>query len=226
MSKTYNHEIGFETLQEEWKVQCKRTPRGVTLAKGGGNIYALNDSNNTSNLIYVGEKTLIGTTVKTGSRIARPSIPPKCPDLMSRLDIKKPLLPNIRPTTKNHDRIRSFYSSSATKALARWDAPTTETHALRHLANINGIQAGIPQEVRAQSMGHTVQMNEQVYKKRQSTQTTIDLLLNSNSNAIDLVTALTEAKKLVLDNPEDRKIIARLLSIIYQKDSETMDTLL
>ena len=195
------------------------TPDGVPIP-------ALSNLSNNKNLIYVGSKTNIGTTVKTGSRLARPNIRPKYPNLLEMLDIKNPMMPECKPKTKNTDRIRSFYSSTATKILARWNAPTTQTHAFRHLANINGIQAGIPQEVRAQSMGHTVQMNESVYKKRQSTQTTIDLLLNSNSNAIDFVTALAEAKKLVAENESDKQVIARLLSIIYHKDSKTINKLL
>ena len=189
-------------------------------------IPALIKSDDTSSLIYIGEKTLLGTTVKTGSRIARPQIPPKYPNLIEMLDIKNVLVPENKPKTKNTDRIRSFYSSTATQKLARWNAPTTQTHALRHLANINGIQAGIPQEVRAQSLGHTVQMNESVYKKRQGTQTTIDLLLNSNQNAIDFVTALAEAKKLVKDNESDKLVIAKLLSIIYQKRQDELIELL
>jgi hypothetical protein len=44
--------------------------------KDGVPIPALNDPSNTKNLIFIGEKTNLGTTVKTGSRIARPNIPP------------------------------------------------------------------------------------------------------------------------------------------------------
>jgi vesicle coat complex subunit len=75
-------------------------------------------------------------------------------------------------------------------------------------------------------MGHTPAMNDSVYKKRQSTQTTIDLLLNSNSQAIDFVTALAEAKKLVEENENDKEVITRLLSIIYQKDTKAISDLL
>ncbi|MGL4879779.1 MAG: hypothetical protein ACRC8K_01770 [Waterburya sp.] len=39
MSKDYNFEIGYETLQKDWEIQIKRTPKGVTLVKGGNNIY-------------------------------------------------------------------------------------------------------------------------------------------------------------------------------------------
>lgn len=189
-------------------------------------IPALNDSSNTGNLIYLGEKTSLETTIKTGSRIARPQIPPQYPDLIERLDIKCPLLPSINPKGLNPINLRKIHCRIARQRLINWNAPFTQTHALRHLANINGIQAGIPQEVRAQSLGHTVQMNESVYKKRQSTQTTIDLLLNSNQNAIDFVTALAEAKKLVNTHPEHKDIIAQLLSIIYQKNTNEIYRLL
>jgi len=88
------------------------------------------------------------------------------------------------------------------------------------------MQAGIPLEVRAQSLGHTPAMNDSVYKKRQHTQTTIDLLLNSNSQAIDFVTALNEAKGLVKDGRIDKEGCALLMAKIYQKDSSEIIKLL
>ena len=139
----------------------------------GKTIPALIKPDNTSNLIYVGDETLLGTTVKTGSRIARPQVPPTHPNLLETLEIKNPFIPTNAPTSSNPLRTNKFYTRMARQRLISWGAPTTQTHALRHLANINGIQAGIPQEVRAQSLGHTVQMNESVYKKRQGTQTTL-----------------------------------------------------
>ena len=194
--------------------------------KDGVLIPALNDLNNTDNILVLQGKTLIDTTTKTGYRLARPIIPPKYPNLLEILDIKKPLIPNNKPRSKSADTIRKFYCNKATEQLRRWNAPTTETHAFRHLANVNGMQAGIPLEVRAQSMGHTPAMNDSTYKKRQSTQTTIDLLLNSNSNAIDFVTALAETKKLVTKEEVDRDSVIRLLSIIYQKDIKALDELI
>ena len=196
------------------------------MTKDGESIAALNDSDNTSNLLYIGDKTNLGTTVKTGYRIARPLIPPKYPDLLERLEIKTPLLPVNKPNNSCSDSIRRFHAATARKMLNKWDAPFTQTHALRHLANINGMQAGIPLEIRAQSMGHTPAMNDSVYKKRQSTQTTIDLLLNSNTQAIDFVTALTEAKKLVREDESNKEVIARLMSIIYQKNEKEINGLL
>ena len=75
-------------------------------------------------------------------------------------------------------------------------------------------------------MGHTVQMNESVYKKRQSTQTTIDLLLNSNQNAIDFVTALSRTKILIQAHPDKKDFAAEMLSIVYQKNKTEILNLL
>ena len=194
--------------------------------KDGTLIPALNDPNNTSNLIYIGDKTIIGTTVKTGSRIARPQIPPRYPNLMEEFDIKTPLIPTCRPRSRNPKTLVKFLSKEARTRLVRWKAPFTQTHADRNLGNVNGMQAGIPQEIRSMSMGHTVQSNEHNYKNRIGTKTKIDLLLNSNQNAIDFVTALAEAKKLAKDNESDKPVIAKLLSIIYQKRQDEIIELL
>ena len=196
------------------------------VTKDGVTIPALNDPSNTSNLIYIGDKTILGTTVKTGSRIARPQVPPKYPSLLEILDIKNVLLPNDRPTSKKNSTVTYFFPNTARKRLLKWNAPFTQTHADRHLGNLNGMQAGIPLEIRAQSMGHTPAMNDSGYKKRVGTKTKIDLLLNSNTNAIDFVTALTEIKRLVTKNEVDRDSAVRLLSIVYQKDVKAIDELL
>jgi len=196
------------------------------ITKDGEPIPALNDPNNTMNLIYIGEKTAIDTTVKTGARLARPQVPPKYPDLLKRLDIKNPLLPTNKPQSRKPKTLINFYNKSARAKLIKWNAPFTQTHADRNLGNINGMQAGIPQEIRAMSMGHTPAMNDSGYKKRIGTKTKIDLLLNSNTSAIDFVTALGEAKKLVKENKNNKRIIAQLLSVIYQKNEKEIFELL
>ena len=189
-------------------------------------IPALNNPDNVKNILVIGDETIIGTTTKTGYRLARPQIPPSYPNLIEELEIKSPVVPTNRPRSKNPKTIRRFFCKAARDKLYKWNAPFTQTHADRHLANVNGMQAGIPLEIRAQSMGHTPVTNDRGYKKRQSTQTTIDLLLNSNQNAIDFVTALAEAKKLVKDNESDKQVIAKLLSIIYQKRQDEIIELL
>lgn len=129
-------------------------------------------------LLVIGELTALGTTTKTNYRLSRPFVPPSHPDLIETLDIKKPLLPGNKPRSSDPVRIVRFYGDTARYRLQRWKCPTTQTHAFRHLANHNGIMAGIPKEIRALSMGHTPEMNESSYKRRRRTQTTIDLLLH------------------------------------------------
>ena len=142
------------------------------------------------------------------------------------MKIKIPLLPQNAPNSNNSSTIRKFYVRKARYNLKAWKAPVTQTHAFRHLANVNGVQAGIPLEVRAQSLGHSATMNDSVYKKRQSTQTTIDLLLNSNTQGIDFVAALNEAKQLSKDHPDSKQVIAILIAKIYQKDKDEITKLL
>ncbi|GAB4535879.1 MAG: hypothetical protein Tsb0014_23200 [Pleurocapsa sp.] len=209
-----NEVFAIQNLHEPFK-----TKDGVTIP-------ALSDKDNKDNLIVIGAYTNIGTTTKTNYRLARPNIPPKYPDLLERLEIKTPLVPENKPESKQPKKIADFFCKTGREKLINWNAPFTQTHADRHLANINGMQAGIPLEVRAQSFGHTPAMNDSTYKKRQGTQTTIDLLLNSNTQAIDFVTALNEAKTLVKDNPDSKQVIALLIAKIYQKDSSEVIKLL
>ncbi len=195
------------------------------VTKDGTVIPALTDKTS-SRVIVIGSETELGTTTKTGYRLARPLIPPSCPDLIERLEITEVMLPKNRPVSKNPDVIRKFYSNTAIRQLIRWEAPFTGTHALRHLANLHGMQAGISLEVRSQSLGHTPQMNESVYKKRQHTQETLKILLQSEKQAIDFVSALNTAKELVQDYPDSKKPLAKLLAAIYQQDSREISTLL
>ena len=102
---------------------------------------------NTSNLIVISGLTSIQTTTKTGYRIARPIIPPKYPNLIEELKIKLPLLPTNQPRGESEKAKVNFYNKCGYDRLSRWNAPTTQTHAFRHLANINGIQAGIPKRL-------------------------------------------------------------------------------
>jgi hypothetical protein len=194
--------------------------------KDGVVIPALNDPKNTSNLIYIGKLTNLNTKVKTGDRLARPQIPPRYPDLMEKLEIKTPLVPQGRTKSSKPETLVKFHAKEARSRLVKWDAPFTQTHADRNLGNINGMQAGIPLEIRAMSLGHTPAQNDSNYKNRIGTKTKIDLLLNSNTQAIDFVTALGEAKKLVRENESDKEIISRLLSIIYQKNEKEISKLL
>jgi hypothetical protein len=86
-------------------------------------IPALNDPSNIDNAIVVGSETAIGTSTKTGYRLARPIIPPTHPNLMDILKIKIPLLPVNKPKGTNKDRITRFYADTARYRLIRWNAP-------------------------------------------------------------------------------------------------------
>ena len=190
-------------------------------------IPAYNDPNNEGNIIYIGKQTILGTTVKTGDRFSRLIVPPSYPDLTEKLDTLNPKLPDNRPKNDSEPTtLASFFGQSARRYLVKWNAPFTQTHADRHLANLLGMQAGIKQEVRSQSLGHTPQSNQNSYKSAQSIQTQLDVLRYSNQDAIDFVAALNIAKKLVKRYPGSYQPIAELLAQIYGKNEDDVMNLL
>ena len=193
----------------------------------GIDIPAYNDPNNKGNIIYIGKTTVLGTTVKTGDRFSRLIIPPSCPNLTEILDTLNPKLPSNRPKKDSKpNTITGFFGKMARSYLALWNAPFTQTHADRHLCNLLGMQAGIKQEVRSQSLGHTPQSNQNSYKSAQSIQTQLDVLRYSNQDAIDFLAALNEAGKLVKRYPSSYQPIAELLAKIYGKDEDNVMNLL
>ena len=190
-------------------------------------IPAYNDPSNEGNIIYIGKETILGTTVKTGDRFSRLIVPPSYPNLTEKLDTLIPKLPENRPKKNSKpDTIASFFHNIARKQLIAWNAPFTQTHADRHLANLLGMQAGIKQEIRAQSLGHTPLSNEASYKSAQSIQTQLDVLRYSNQDAIDFVAALNIAKKLVKQYANSYQPIAELLARIYGKNEDDVMNLL
>ena len=196
--------------------------------KGKSIVHAYNDRvNNPHRLIYLGKETNIGTTIKTGERLARPMIPPKYPNLYFDWDLQNPKLPTNKPRDgSNHKSIRGFHCRIARENLVNWNAPFTQTHADRHLGNLLGVQAGIPVEIRAQSMGHSVIMNDSTYKKRQGIQTQIDVLTESNKQAIKFTSGLLEAKQIIKKYPSSEVAIVELVSKIYQKSEHEIEELL
>ena len=178
--------------------------------KDGIIIPPLNEPENKHMIAVVGDKTLLDTTTKTGYRLCVPMLPPTHPDLIKYLEIKSGDLPDIGTLSKNPKTISGLYSDRAQIVLRRWDKGFTQTHALRHLANLNGQMAGMSQETRAKNLGHSIQMNEGTYKKRANTETTINLLTQSTKAAIPLSSAIEVLKQLGGDAKN-----VKLLAAIY-----------
>jgi hypothetical protein len=70
------------------------------------------------------------------------------------------------------------------------------------------MMAGIPLEKRAMSLGHSPTMNDTVYKKRQTTKTTLDLLTQSSNQAIPLQSAVAMAQQLGCIDDKSVKLLA------------------
>lgn len=164
--------------------------------KDGVIIPPLTEPNNKKMIAVVGDKTLLETTTKTGYRLSVPMLAPTHPDLIERLEIKSGKPPEIHLLSNNSETISRAYAKRAREVLVGWSKNLSQTHALRHLANLNGQMAGMSQETRAKSLGHSAQINENVYKRRASSSTTIDLLTHSTKEAIHLNGAIEVLKKM------------------------------
>ncbi len=192
--------------------------------KDGVTIPALQNPNNKDMVAVVGSETILGTTTKTGYRLAVPLIPPTYHDLIEKLEIKSGELPVFNLNSQNPNSIRAYISQRAYRVLTRWtkNSKFTQTHALRHLANLNGMMAGIPLEKRAMSLGHSAAMNDTVYKKRQTTKTTLDLLTQSTNQAIPLQSAVVIAQQLGCTDYKSIKLLAAIYNVSEDEISNTM----
>jgi hypothetical protein len=163
--------------------------------KDGVTIPALSDPMNTKMIAVVGDKTALNTTTKTGYRLTIPLWPPTHPSLIEQLEIKSAQLPEINLVSTNpNTRVWKYNKSARDRLESR--SKFTQTHALRHLSNLNGMMGGVSLETRAMSLGHSPTMNDTVYKKRQTTNTTIDLLTKSDNQAIPLNSAIKVLKQI------------------------------
>jgi len=189
--------------------------------KDGITIPPLNEPANKKMIAVVGEKTLLDTTTKTGYRLCVPMLPPTHFDLIERLEIKLGKLPEVRLLSSRPETVSKVYAKRGRDVLVGWNKGFTQTHALRHLANLSGQMAGMSQETRAKSLGHSTQMNEGTYKKRANTQTTIDLLTQSTTEAIPLGSAIGVLKQL----GSDEKSIKLLAAIYGIMSDEVMELL-
>lgn len=186
-----------QNLITEWKSEDVTIP-------------AINDPNNENLLLVIGDFTYFGTSTKTGSRICRPMITDKM--LLNELDLRTAQLPEYHCSSSKPDVIARGFSDRLIAFLKKFKAPITQAYALRHLANQLGEKYGIPREIRARALGHSMKVNDTVYKSRKNFQTEIDLLLNHNKHAIDYNLAIEQIRN---SGIKMEPTIKKVLKIIY-----------
>jgi hypothetical protein len=180
--------------------------------KDGVTIPALRDADNERMIAVVGEVTTAGTTTKTGYRLAAPMLPPSHPNLINELNIKGGSPPVLNINTQDPGEIRRRYAHNAGMMLKKWGAPITQTHALRHLANQNGKQAGISAEDRAANLGHSVTMNSNTYLKREATNTRLAAIDAQNTRMMPLDGAIAVLKR-VGATPEAIALVSEIYGV-------------
>jgi integrase len=181
--------------------------------KDGVTIPAINNPDNKNLLLVLGDTTYFGTTIKTGSRVCKPM----CLDrkLLERLNIQKPKLPEYKPDTDSTPKtISEGFAKQFRNRLQDWKCPVTQAYAFRHLSNQLGEKYGIPQEIRARSLGHSVAVNESTYKKRSNFQTSVDLLTNHSKQPLSLDMAIQQLETVGFDL--DDPSVKAILKVIYQ----------
>ena len=190
-------------------------------------IYPYNDTeHNPHRIIYVDDKTIIDTTTKTGYRPVKPMESNKYPHLYYDWDLHNPKLPDVKPKKDSKpETIAGFYHRAARARLKNWNAPFTQTHADRRLGNLLGIQSGLTDTVLAKNLGHTVGTNRKHYQTG-TIQTQIDILTQSNKQAIDFTSGLLEAKQIIKKYPNSSVAVVELISKIYQKSEHEIEDLL
>jgi hypothetical protein len=184
--------------------------------KDGVTIPALRDTTNLKMIAVVGETTLAGTTTKTGYRLAAPMLPPSHPNLINELDIRGGSPPELTFKSTDPKVICDKYNHSARIALKRWHAPITQTHALRHLANQNGKQAGISAEDRAANLGHSLGMNTATYLKREATNTRLAAIDAQNTRIMPLEGAIAVLKRIGA-TPEAIALVSEIYGVSIEK---------
>ncbi len=182
-----------------------RTRDGVTIP-------ALRDTTNLKMIAVIGEHTSGGTTTKTGYRLAAPMLPPSHPNLITELHIRGGSPPELTFKSTDPKVIADKYNHSARLALKRWNAPITQTHALRHLANQNGKQAGISAEDRAANLGHSVGMNTATYLKREATSTRLAAIDAQSTRMMPLEGAIAVLKR-VGATPEAIAVVSEIYGV-------------
>lgn len=183
------------------------TEKGVTIP-------AINDPENKDLLLVINDFSPVGVSTKTGKRVCKPVN--TNPEIIEFLAIRDIALHEYKPRKGSlPETICKGFNTSHRTYLVNHDFPTTETYALRHLGNQLGEQYGIPQEIRARSMGHSVEQNDRTYKKRSNIQTTVDILTNHSRQPISLELAKSQLEQLGILNDESVQLA---LKVIYQLD--------
>jgi integrase len=180
-------------------------------------IPALNDPNNTTNLIVISQNT------KTGRRLAMP-VSPDGKNWIEKFDLKNPKLLEINLNVENpkqvyNNKLNPFFKKANLKF---------KPYDLRHAFNHRCEERGISTAVAALSLGHSEVMNAQ-YKRHRRASRTINVLTHAiESQAVitaklSLEQALTATEKILGD--DSKETAYTLLAAIYDVSVESISEL-
>ena len=136
---------------------------------------------------------------------------PDYPNLIEILEIKNPdvKIPTCTPKSSSKPQtIKDCHIKRLSHNLKHWlihcGLGFTQTHALRHLANLHGTLSGLTTDQRALSLGHSQVMNEK-YNKHKTIDSSLDLLTR-DINGINALKA--ENEQLKAENERLKELLA------------------
>lgn len=188
---------------------------------------AISDIDNKLNYLIITDYSFDNDkTAKTGYKICIPLIHPEYPHLFDTLEIKQNI-PIFIDRLKKYDR--KVFANNARHNLEKWSMKflgrkISQTHTNRKLGNANGIAMGLPDSLRAKTLGHSIDVNYRYYQNFDS-QLIIDLFESSKKHKqpipFQLAVKLVEQKLQNIPQDETDKIkplMWELLKDIYQVD--------
>lgn len=166
---------------------------------------AISQKDNSDLLLVLGDFTYFGSSIKTGGRICKPLVTDR--KLIETLKIHEVNLP------RTGSKRTGQFSDNSRQFRVRHNCPVTQGYAFRHLSNQLGEKYGIPQEIRARSLGHSTTINDKIYKSRSNTETTVDLLLNHKKQPLSYDAAIEALSRGGVDL--HNSLVKQVLGTIY-----------
>ncbi|MEG3436394.1 hypothetical protein V0288_04615 [Pannus brasiliensis CCIBt3594] len=181
--------------------------------KSGEVIKAISDPSNKDLILVLGELTYFGIKIKTGGRICKPLTLDR--EIIEQLRIQDVRLPIYTPRPNSNEKsVVNGFTNNFRKSMISMGCPTTQCYAFRHAGNAQGEKSGIPQEIRARSMGHSKEVNDRIYRDESNEDIALEILMNHSRQPLTHKEALFELEANGIDVNDP--MVSAVLKIIYR----------
>jgi hypothetical protein len=176
-------------------------------------IKAICDPTNKELLLVLGDLTYYGIKIKTGGRVCKPLTLDR--EILEQLKIQDVRLPIYNPDPESDsESLCVGFAKTFRQRIISMGCPTTRCYDFRHAGNAKGEKSGIPQEIRARSMGHSKEVNDRIYRNETDLDLSVDILINHSRQSLSYKEALFELEShgIALNDSQ----VQSILKIIYR----------